>query len=249
MLLLDIGNSRIKWAVTEGRTLARTGAIPHQGDQSIPALLAREWDGIRPDTIHGISVAAPSVWRSLCHWCHAHWRLLPRRITSPPADDVIRIAYADPARLGVDRWAAMTGGRARCSAPFLVIDCGTATTLDLVDESGRHLGGLITAGLDTLRAALGQRAHQLARADAGVVAVLATDTATAIRSGTLLGQAAALDGLIERIGDASPELQPVVLMTGGDAADLAARMKRPAYHHPHLVLEGLADYLTRSESR
>lgn len=238
-LLLDIGNSRIKWACSEGgRFAGGTGALPHGG--RMPADLLPLWAALQvPSGVLAISVAAPSLEHEISDWIQRHWACELRWLVTPRAGGGIQIAYSYPAALGADRWAAMVGARHRDLLPACVVDCGTAVTLDAVDGAGRHLGGVIAPGLGAMRRSLTERTHHLPAVGEGRLQTLATDTPTGIRSGTLLGLAALIDGLVDRLTESSNlPLQP--LLTGGDASQLAPWFTRHYEQIPNLVLEGLA---------
>lgn len=239
-LLLDIGNSRIKWACASGGRLAgRAGALSHEG--LVPVDLFPLWAALEApnEGVLAVSVAAPSIERELGDWVHRHWACELRRLATPRVGGGIQIAYPRPADLGADRWAAMVGARQRGLLPACVVDCGTAVTLDAVDGAGRHLGGVIAPGLGAMRRSLTERTHHLPAAGDGRVQVPATDTVTGIRSGTLLGLAALIDGLVGRLTKCSGlPLQP--LLTGGDAPELLPWLTRCYEQVPELVLEGLA---------
>lgn len=239
-LLLDVGNSRIKWACTDGSRLAGcASALPHGG--RIPTDLFRLWATLKAPSggVLAVSVAVPSLEHEISEWIQRHWACELRRLVTPRVGGGIQIAYPHPAELGADRWAAMVGARHRGLLPACVVDCGTAVTLDAVDAVGRHLGGVIVPGLGAMRRSLTERTHHLPAVGDGGLQVLATDTPTGIRSGTLLGLAALIDGLVGRLTESSGlSLQP--LLTGGDAPPLFSWLTRHYKQFPDLVLEGLA---------
>lgn len=147
----------------------------------------------------------------------------------------LRIAYADPQKLGVDRFLAMI---AACeSAPALVVGVGTALTIDLVDEHGRHLGGRIAPSPTLMRETLHARAAQLP-VEGGAYTEFAADTEDALASGCE-GAAIALVERSRAVATQALGRAPRVLLHGGGAdamrAHLAGVESRPA-----LVLEGLA---------
>ncbi|HET8700294.1 MAG TPA: type III pantothenate kinase [Nitrococcus sp.] len=239
-LLLDIGNSRIKWACAAGGRLAGcAGALSHEG--RMPADLHSLWSAlpIPSDGVLAVSVAAPSLEREIDDWVQRYWACKLRRLVTPRMGGGIQIAYSHPAALGADRWAAMVGARHLDLLPACVVDCGTAVTLDAVDGAGRHLGGVIAPGLEAMRRALTERTHRLPAVGDGHLQILARDTLTGIRSGTMLGLATLIDGLVDRLTESSGlPLQP--LLTGGDAPRLFPWFTRCYKQVPDLVLEGLA---------
>ncbi len=232
--LFDLGNTRLKCAPLhadggfgEVRAEAHGGADP-----------ARACASILP--VHGkvaylASVAAPDLTVDLLIALTQRFeRISIARTQSAFAG--MRIAYADPRKLGVDRFLALLGAHAR-GAPALVVAVGTALTIDLLDSGGCHRGGRIAPSPDLMRDALHARAPQLP-ASGGTYAEFADDTEGALASGC---DGAAL-ALIERSRHGAESLldaKPRLLLHGGGAQALLPHL-RDAGHAPGLVLEGLA---------
>jgi type III pantothenate kinase len=148
--------------------------------------------------------------------------------------------YAQPARMGVDRWLAMLGARQASSGPLCVIDAGTAITLDLVAAQGRHEGGYILPGADLMRRAL--------TADTGQIQVDALDAPTLIPGSDTqtcvnAGGWRAVIGAVQSVLADYPEHR--ALLTGG-LAPVLLEMGLSATHHPHLVMEGLRLWLLQT---
>jgi type III pantothenate kinase len=245
-LLLDIGNSRVKWAIASGDRLSRQQAVAHGGRLGgvLRGPLAKAMDGV--DSVCCVSVAAPAMTVTLLRQLRR--RGLPaRRLQSRREQLGLRNGYREAWRLGADRWAAMLGARALGLGrrSLLVVGAGTALTVDLVDPAGRHLGGVIVPGRRLMAAALladtagiARRARGLPR-PGGRSAVFATDTREALQSGA--DQAAA--ALVERLRvEARRKLghYPQVVLTGGDGPALARKLKCRFKLVPDLVLRGLA---------
>jgi type III pantothenate kinase len=149
----------------------------------------------------------------------------------------VKSSYGDPAQLGADRWAAVIGTRALHESAAIVVNAGTAITVDALTADGVFLGGLILPGLTLMRDALAERTAQLPRAD-GAFAFFPASTADAIASGALN----AACGAIERMADylaASGGEPPVAVLSGGDAARLAPHLAVETRLVDNLVLEGL----------
>lgn len=231
MLLLDIGNSRLKWAqVREGR-LHFGDAIAHGGDAA--AAIA----GIplpRVDAVWAAQVLGPAPEAALTAAVQARWGITPRLARSSARLGTLVNAYAEPERLGVDRWLALLALHREAPGAFAVASAGTALTLDRVADGGRHLGGIIAPGLHTAQqATLGATRFATRDLPPAYTDGLGCDTETAVRQGALL----ACVGALERGCAGLPGTARRVL-TGGDAATLLPLL--PGWQHrPHLVLEGL----------
>lgn len=239
-LLVDAGNSRLKWAwARDEQVLIRPGVLAY-GDEAYTEAISKAWRNLPvPKAVIGVSVAAPAVWSAIEHWCANRWGLYPKRLQSPAQGAGVRLGYREPTQLGADRWAAMAGAVALNRLPACIVDCGTAVTLDLIDDGGLHQGGLIVPGLATMRRSLTARTHQLPAVEEGALTLFARDTITAIRSGTLMGLAAMVEQLSVAL-TASLPCRSTRLLTGGDAGVLLAYLGEDFEHVPDLVLRGVA---------
>jgi type III pantothenate kinase len=238
VLLVDVGNTRLKWLLMEehGR---RRGAIEHRGDgwETLLDGLRRELQA--PAAVAIASVVGEGVEQALGQWVAAHWpeALWHVARVQREACGVVN-GYRDPARLGVDRWLAMIGARAVVGLPVCVVDCGSAVTVDVIDREGRHRGGAIFPGLRLLRSGLhtGTRLPPQ-RGDAGEE-FPPRDTVAAINQGILRGLAGAIDRLVDELG-AGVDAEMKRVITGGDAARLAPLLGSDFIREDDLVLEGL----------
>lgn len=239
-LLLDIGNSAIKWAQAEGTSLLRSGRFIHRG-ADFGQLAAAAWQGLdAPQRVVVSNVAGTAMARQLTLWTERHWRLVPQFVRASARAAGLKNAYEEPETLGVDRWAAMLGARLDSSDALCVVDCGSAITIDFVAADGSHEGGLILAGIDMMQQALqGNTANLKVPGAAAEVTLLARNTDDAIASGSLYAAAAAIDRIVGEM--AAGRQGPVqTLLTGGDATRVLPLLSIDARHEPDLVLKGLA---------
>ena len=240
--LLDLGNSRLK-AASWGPALG-VGAVQawtHAAADFVPSL--QRWlQGVRPgDRCWLASVAGSDVTSTIAEALATHGNPAQRARTRSECAGV-RIAYAEPARLGVDRFLGLLAAHRREPVPWLVVSAGSALTVDLIDGAGQHRGGVIAPSPEHMRAALAARFPALAYAG-GEAVDFAADTADAVAGGSL---GAAL-GLVERAHRQATRLlgsAPRVLVTGGGASRLGEALELDAAVEaaPTLVLEGLAVY-------
>jgi type III pantothenate kinase len=235
-LLLDVGNSRIKWGV------AREGRIDVGEPLSsrLPlsnALLDRHWGGLaRPVAVALSSVAANKLDEAISDWVAERWRLEVRRVCAGERMAGVVNGYENPSALGVDRWLGLLAARSLApTASVCVADCGTAITLDSLNADGRHQGGVIAPGLNLMRTALVQGADRLATAfDAGHQG-LGKTTAGAIAAGVTGAAVGLIEHFMQQYGHDS-----TLFLTGGDAPYLATELNLPYRLEPHLVLMGLS---------
>lgn len=244
ILVVDIGNTRIKWASESGSGLADPGEAVHE---RIPGAalesLAAAAPG-RPDRVVAVNVAGEGFVAAFTEMVKRRWDRVPEFVTTERHGHGVRCAYADPSRMGADRWVALIAGFRLAAGAACVIDAGTAVTLDAVDPRGRHLGGLILAGPRVIATALDRQTSGIGETGghsrpARGAAVLGTSTDEAVARGAMLGLAGALDRAVSAVAGELDEPPPVYL-TGGDAARLSPWLETRCEHRPHLVLEGLA---------
>ena len=238
MLLVDLGNTSIKWAQRDGESW-HTDQRVHAG-QPLKSVLDGVWRAIDlPTRIVVCSVASLEVSRSLAEWCKARWGRSPQLIESMAQFADVRNGYRDPAQLGADRWAALVAAREMVNGDVVVVDCGTAVTLDWLDARGEHRGGVIFPGLALQRASLRAGTGGIHEVDGDAESCLARSTADGVAAGT----AFATIGAIERIlGEFNKHLKGgnvTVLITGGNAEFIAPRLPLPKKLVPDLVLLGL----------
>ena len=252
VLLLDAGNSRVKWALIDaaapGHRLS-TGACSYT-DSGFPGQLYSLWGDLpRVDKVLLSCVAGSAVITALSEVAGHCWGVSPDWLETEAEYAGVINGYTDPQQLGVDRWLAMIGGRRSLVSPasMWVVDCGTAVTIDYVEDNGRHRGGLILPGLKmmhdrmtlttTALKAFNSDTLSLAETEAGMTMnTLATDTATAVARGIMISLVASLDSITASDDNA------VRIITGGDGAVIGPHLKGHWLSRPNLVLEGMAVY-------
>jgi type III pantothenate kinase len=239
-LLVDVGNSRIKWAMHQGGRLQASSAILHR-EREMSALLTQAWTTLtRPNRVVVASVANSDRKNQLADWVRQHWSLTPEFVVSPPQGQGVKNSYREPARLGCDRWAAMVAAYHAAHAAVCVVDCGSAVTLDVVDATGQHQGGLILPGVQAMHAAL-TRHTELAPIDFSMVTSSLLGNST--QEGIVCGITQEISALVHQtLSDLerTSGLQPTCYLTGGDAELMAPLLRIPYILEADLVLKGLA---------
>jgi type III pantothenate kinase len=240
-LVLDLGNSRCKWALAnsgqEAAGLAQGGALAYGEDFALT--LDDSFSTLpRPEHVVAVCVAATGHLQTLAQWVQSRWGLEVQAIITRAAQLGVTNSYKNPTSLGADRWAALIAARARLPGAACVVDCGTALTIDALDQNGVYRGGVILPGLALMRAAL-LRTQGVRDVVGSAGSTLAQSTADGVAAGILFG----LAGAIDRILDEQAALlgaTPQVLITGGDAQSLHTLLRHDVQHAPDLVLEGVA---------
>jgi type III pantothenate kinase len=241
LLLIDAGNTRVKWA------LAAPGAAPGQWSDSGAVAhaeldeLAACWQGRKVSRAIVSNVAGAGMRERL-------------RPLLPPADiswfaSVARLAgvrngYRDPAQLGCDRFAAAIGARALAPGQALVVaTCGTATTIDALTAGGDFLGGMILPGLGLMASSLAKNTAQLPQVAAGgaLPAGFADNTDDAILAGCLAAQAGAIERAVALLGAG------LCMLSGGAARAIAPALSAPHRLVDNIVLVGLHAAATSKE--
>lgn len=247
-VFLDIGNTRIKWAtVIDGHYEYMEGqpveSLLHSGD--VTQFIEVE----SPDAVYITSVANPDVLEVFKNEIQSRFQLIPIILTSQKQCCGLTTGYDDFHKLGDDRWMAMQGAFAHYREPVIVIDAGTAMTIDAVID-GKHLGGFIVPGLTSLRASLAADTADLFMVDAidakqtltdnTVDTLLGTNTASAILGGTLYMTASFINSIIADLNQQVGTVFKVVI-TGGNATELCPLIDVEYDYIPDLVLLGMVN--------
>ncbi len=234
-LLVDCGNSRIKWAQSDGGW--HTGAAAHRGADLI-ALLDEYWGPLNRPRQVVVSCVVEAARAVIARWVEARWKLAAKFMEAQAQTLDVRNLYLEPNRLGADRWAALIAVRGLTKAPACVVDCGTAVTVDALSADGDFVGGVIFPGLELLRSSLARGTAAIGPEAGDSASCQARATADAVAAGTLFGLAGAVERLVAEqraVLGASME----VFITGGDAPAILSHLRVPLTHVPDLVLRGL----------
>ena len=243
VLLVDIGNTRIKWSVLRGEKLGRQKALEHAGitARDLKRQLFVRTPGLT--RVIAASVAGTRLNRMLAATCRRETGLACEFVASARNAAGLTTRYQDPWRLGVDRFMAVIAAyhmaRARGAC---VIDLGTAMTIDLVDTLGVHLGGAIIPGPELMVASVLKNTAGIAKRASGSLAnksLFAQDTRAAIHQGARYAAAAIVD---RAVAEAQRTLQrtPLVVLTGGAAVQIEPLLQCSHVSVPDLVLRGVA---------
>lgn len=236
ILLLDVGNSRLKWAVAPDPSararLSAVRAVPHHGR---PARAVRALRAPRGVTSVWMAHVVGPLEGELRAAIRARFGVAPRIVRTQRACAGLRVAYRDPARLGVDRFLAMLALWTATRRPFCVAVAGTALTFDAVDARGRHRGGLIAPGLRAAWSAVKGSTRFPLRHDVRYTRGLGTDTDACVRQGALHACA----GLVDK---AAAGARGRRYLGGGDARTLRPHLDGDWTVKENLVLEGLLAY-------
>lgn len=237
-LAIDVGNSRLKWALVGPRGVHAHGAVPNA---EIGSLAVRDWQNLaRPVRAVGVNVAGEAA-RVRVEGQLARWRLPVQWIHATAEACGVRNGYLPPGQLGADRWASLVAVRRRIldegpPQPAVVVNAGTAVTVDALDEAGRFRGGVILPNMRLMLRALADNTSALKVAP-GRHADFPTNTADALYSGALQAICGAIELARARLPhDGRPAK---CFVAGGAAAEIVPRLTAPVELVDNLVLEGV----------
>ncbi len=238
-LLLDLGNTRLKWALhAPPLGWFAHGAVDWQPDMARALELA--WTGLpQPTTVIAASVVDTVREAQVANVTERLFACAPRWLRTPASACGVRNAYAEPQRLGVDRFLAMVAARADGHAPCVVAGAGTALTLDALAADGQHLGGLIAPGPQLMQQSLLDATARVRPDRPGDILELADNTADAVASGCWQAAAALIERFATRVAK-RVGATPTLILGGGDAARLAPLLSLPVQLSQDGVLHGLA---------
>jgi type III pantothenate kinase len=244
-LAIDIGNTHTTLGLMKGQDVLREYRVTTRRDATSDEIqiLVRQLEGIdriAPDEWDGAAVCSvvPSVDRA---WMAALGRLMRAQplLLSPLMPMPVRNVYNPPGDVGMDRLANAVAAFAKYGAPFIIVDLGTATTLDVVTKEGDYIGGVILAGLQTTAEALFQRAAKLPLVNIEPpTSAIGRSTVAAMQAGLFHGCIDAIEGSIRRI-EKELGYSCQIIATGGLANVLGRAMERLDAVEPMLTLHGI----------
>lgn len=236
ILLLDAGNSRIKWGAWQAGEWHGHGAVPVSGPEALAAVFAEA----RPTWV-GISCVAGTEVRSYLAALCTETSVEPHWLVPAATGHGLVNGYERPETLGADRYAALIACVRAGHAPCVVASAGTAVTIDALSGNGEFLGGMILPGAALMRSALGSGTAAVAALE-GTWQAFPRRTGDAVETGIWTAISSSVRAMQARLAD--PVGRVATVVTGGDAAVLAARLAADAPSGPvitseYLVLEGL----------
>lgn len=255
LLAIDVGNTNTVLGLYEGRTLVHHWRLKTDreltADQHAVQLESLfRLRGVAMEQVHDVIVSSvvPPMNLPLAQVARRYFGVEPLFV-GPGVRTGIDIRVEEPRAVGADRIVNAVAAYSLVGGPVIVIDFGTATTFDAVSEAGEYLGGAIAPGVQISANALASGAAQIQKVElVQPRSVIGRSTAESLRSGVLLGTAAMVDGMVERMqkelgGFAS------LIATGGLAPLVLERCSTPIRHEPSLTLQGLRIIFERNASR
>lgn len=243
-LLIDAGNSYLKWAVTTASgELQNIQVVPTESWSS-----EATWENCKqPESIWISCVASQQTKELLETALEQTWQVLPTFVSSPAQGLGITNGYQDPATMGSDRWAAMVAAYSHAGSAVLVVDAGTALTIDAIDGQGQHLGGMILPGLAMSRQVLFENTNielDVSEPEPGGAEIFGTSTRQAICAGTHFASSSLIEFTLKQLDNyllaTKASIRASCYLTGGDAGKIKDTLQCSYVFEPNLVLKGLA---------
>ena len=239
LLVVDVGNSRMKWALVSELGYVAQGIVPNA---EIGTLSLRDWQNLpRPVRALGVNVAGEAA-RVRVEGQLARWRLPMEWLVATERARGVTNGYTQPSQLGADRWASCIAARRRANAadetpqPIIVVNAGTAVTIDSVDADGLFRGGMILPNMRLMLRALAENAAAY-KVPAGSFVEFPTNSADALYTGALHAVCGAIELARARL---STQGSPVrCFLAGGAAPEIGPHLAAPVELVDNLVLEGV----------
>ena len=239
-LLIDIGNTRIKWAFLVNKQLRDPRALLHK-DLNLQELLGSSLlRNQQPGQVYIANVADRSIGDRIAAAIKKKWGLAPVFVEVKRRSRGVTNAYRDITQLGIDRWLAVVAAWNRYRAPVCIVNCGTAVTIDGVSKSGRHMGGLIVPGLNLMQGQLTGVASGIKLEPNKPFELKFGRTTTECVNN---GAGRAIVGLIDHVVAEMTKQHGkrlACIITGGDGERINALLQDEFTFDPHLVLHGLS---------
>ena len=238
-LLLDIGNSSVNWAMEDNLRFENEGAFSYQKDHIEHSLQENLSSLQTPTEILLANVAGQDVYTQLDNWVHQYWQ---RQIWQPRVSaqlNGLKNSYIDTQQLGLDRWLAMLAAWDKYQSALCIVDCGSALTIDSIDDGGNHMGGYIVPGIELMQQALIMNTARI-KVSINKIASLeyANNTQAAINNGAFLATVSMIDRVVNNMQNVL-HTPPTCIISGGMAELINPLLKEPFKYEPNLVLNGL----------
>ena len=241
-LYVDAGNQYVKWICG-----TRRGRFPTRLE-TLETNFREHWDPLIEITSAYVSnVAGEPFFDLLRQWvsCRPDTSLI--KVTPKKKQCGVRNNYADIAELGADRWSAVVGVRSLTRQSAIVVDCGTAITIDAIDSSGVFLGGSILPGFYLSESSLWTRASGITEFQDSYPKIPGKTTRQAVSGGVSIGLSGAVDRLIKAYTEVV-EGSPQLFLAGGDAKHLKKFSEHIFIDEPDIVLKGIIEIANSMEA-
>ncbi len=247
LLVADIGNTQMVFGLFDGEQLITHWRLSSERQLTADELAWQlhgmfEQSGQPASRVRGIMVASvvPHLDAPLADACQRICGQRPAFVGDGNVRTGMAVDYKNPREVGADRIVNAIAAREQFGAPAIVLDCGTATTFDIVSPQGRYAGGLILPGVEMALEALCKRAAKLPEVSIQRTdTLIGRDTVSSIQAGSYWAAVDAITGLIARLRRQPGYESAPLIATGGLIPLLIDDLPLIDHHLPHLTLTGL----------
>jgi type III pantothenate kinase len=235
-VVIDIGNTRIKWGLCSDDGIVESISLPPD-DVVAWEKQAAGWQ-VAKGSSWALATVHPDRLSRVVDWLKKRGETV--QVLRDWRDLGLEVLVDHPECVGIDRLLNAVAARSHGSGPAIMIDAGTAITVDYLDDPGRFGGGSILPGMQMMGQALHNYTAQLPLVEPPRSApnVPGQSTVTAIEAGVYWGAVGAVRALVEQLQKQAPK-KPRMFLTGGDAPALASRLGEHVTHWPEMTLEGI----------
>ena len=248
-LLIDIGNTSVKWATSDAARSILTMHQQQYPDSLNETFFTGLWDKeSKPEKVLVSCVAGKYVWQTLDAAIQSLWDIKAQRVLSQAVGCGVINAYSHPSDLGSDRWCALVGAFHAIDSDIMVVDCGSAITIDMINQAGQHRGGYILPGTLMMKQSLGRETAQVrVEADSEKQTSLAPAKTTSgcVNAAVELAAVSFIEAAFKQQLKNLPSL--ICVLTGGDADLIADHLTIEYVMMPDVILRGLA-FIAERES-
>ena len=238
-LYVDAGNQFVKWLYGN-----QQGKFPSQSE-NLRQHINEHWSSLSSvHTVYVANVAGDEVMHSIAQWATAQ-NATSTFISPKKKLCGVEISYVNVNELGADRFAAILGAWSLVQNAVIVVDCGTAVTVDAIDSTGVFVGGSILPGFHLSQSLLWERASGISEHHKPEPVLPSRSTREAVSSGALYSMVGGVDRLIDEYS-CLLDAQLTLLLAGGDAALLAKHSRHKFINEPNIVFTGL-EVIAKSE--
>lgn len=236
-LLIDMGNTAVKWKLSgEPASVMKRAIYPQNLDETFFLAL---WQGLEISEVIVSCVASDDDWQACEQALKKLWHIPVKRISTQKQASGIHIAYDNPAALGVDRFCAMIAAFKQVEKAVMVVDCGSAITIDIIQATGRHDGGYILPGIQAMKKSLRQEtaARDIEMTGSRISLLPGSSTRACVEAGIYHAAVSLIEAVYREQVKLHGQLQ--CIMTGGDAEPVQELLNFEARLVVDLVLGGL----------
>lgn len=256
VLVIDVGNTNIKYGIFDNENLVASfrvsSMLTRTADEYGAVLVNLLKDkGIEKKEINGVIVSSviPSLNYTICHMCEYFFAITPLMV-GPGIKTGLNIKVENPKEVGADRIVNSVSALNKYGTPIIVIDFGTATTFNVIDESGALIGGVIAPGIKSSLESLVHSTAQLPMIELRPPkTVIAKTTESNMQAGIIFGFVGLVDNIVDKIKYELNDMNIKVIATGGMGEIIAKESKSIDKVDRTLTLDGLKFIYALNEHR